>query len=363
MPLPVIFGPETAPTLAQLDTNFATVAALGALPCSIAGTNILSLTMATTNPTLSGYANYLLFSGAASGGNTGPVTAAVGGFAAVPVYKNSPTGPVPLVAGDIAAGNGITLMYDAALNGGAGGFHLGEAADSAYGYATQSTVTSVTGTVIPASAIAGGIILRAGAATAAFTDTLDTAVNILTALPGISTGQTFGFRILNQTSQLFTLSAGAGVTLSASPTVAPGASRLYQGLVTSGTTVTIFGTGQAVPAYQSGALATVTNNAGVTLSAQFLTGTSTGNGFISRLGSPGAGFSDTTDTAAAIIGWLPTASAGTLFSFTIANGTAQTQTLVAGAGITFLTVPTIPAGTSHRFSGLLTSSSAITIIG
>lgn len=126
MPLAYIFGSATTAPTSDLDSNFQTVGLLGTLPCSVTGTNALALTLLnpTNSPTVSAYADYLIFSFVAANTNTGAVTAAVGSLGALSVYKNSSSGPVAVAAGDIIANNFYTLRYSAALNSGAGGFYL-----------------------------------------------------------------------------------------------------------------------------------------------------------------------------------------------------------------------------------------------
>jgi len=113
----------TAPT-SQLDANFQTVGLLGVLPCSVSGTNVLTLNLlnSTNAPTVSAYQNYLQFSFVAGNTNTGAVTAQIGALAALNVYKVTIQGPQALVAGDIIALNSYELTYNSALNGGIGGF-------------------------------------------------------------------------------------------------------------------------------------------------------------------------------------------------------------------------------------------------
>ena len=123
--------------LAALDNNFTTFGALVPIPCSIVGTNTLTLTQNAAGlvptPTIAGYSTNMLFSGIAAATNTGSVTATVGATGAVNVYKDTPSGPALLAGGEIIINNAISLRYDAALNSGAGGFHL-----------TSSTATTAT---------------------------------------------------------------------------------------------------------------------------------------------------------------------------------------------------------------------------
>jgi hypothetical protein len=114
--------------LQALDNNFTTFGALVPIPCSVAGTNTLTLTQNAASvvptPTISGYTTNMFFTGVAAATNTASVTATVGAAGALTVYKDGPTGPVALSGGEIVAGNAISLIYDAALASGAGGFHL-----------------------------------------------------------------------------------------------------------------------------------------------------------------------------------------------------------------------------------------------
>ena len=135
-------------SLQALDNNFATVSAAAPISCSIAGTNTLALTQSAAGlvPTvaIAAYTQGMLFVGVAASTNTGAVTAAVGSLSALNVYKDTPSGPALLTGGEIIAANAISLLYDSALNSGAGGFHL-------------TSSTALTGVAIaPASVRVGG---------------------------------------------------------------------------------------------------------------------------------------------------------------------------------------------------------------
>lgn len=63
---------------------------------------------------------------------TNPVGAniAVGSLASLPAYRDTPAvGPIGLIGDEISQGNLIRAIYDAALNSGAGGFHILPATD------------------------------------------------------------------------------------------------------------------------------------------------------------------------------------------------------------------------------------------
>lgn len=120
-------GAPTASAIA-LDNNFTTFGALVPIPCVISGTNALLLAQngvgLVPTPTIQGYSTDMLFSGIAASTNTGPVTATVGSTGVLNVYKDTASGPAVLTGNEIIAANAISLRYDAALNSGAGGFHL-----------------------------------------------------------------------------------------------------------------------------------------------------------------------------------------------------------------------------------------------
>jgi hypothetical protein len=124
-------------SLVALDNNFITLSAADMIPCTVTGTNTLTLTQngAGMVPTeaISAYTTNMVFSGIAAGTNTGATTATVGAIGALPVYKDTSAGPVVLSGGEIVIKNVFTLRFDAALNSGNGGFHL-----------TSSTATAST---------------------------------------------------------------------------------------------------------------------------------------------------------------------------------------------------------------------------
>lgn len=123
----VTFGNKTQATGAQLDQNFTDLGALTPIPCTVGGTNTITLTPFTTDtPSVPSYQNYRQFTAVAAATNTGAATGKVGSLATLSIYKPSPSGPVSLVGGEIVAGVAFTLLYDSALNTGAGGFHLME---------------------------------------------------------------------------------------------------------------------------------------------------------------------------------------------------------------------------------------------
>lgn len=124
MALPITFAGQNFIQMSALDTQFAAVGALTAIPCAASGANVITLTPNANTPTIAAYANYQPFSFATANDNTSAVTAVVGGLAPLPVYKDTPAGAVALTGGEMQAGCLAVLTYDSALNSGSGGFHL-----------------------------------------------------------------------------------------------------------------------------------------------------------------------------------------------------------------------------------------------
>lgn len=125
MTLPFTFADATGDlALSDFDANFAAVGALVTIPCTITGVNTLILTPAVGSPAIPNYANYLRVCGVPVDTNTAAAAARVGPLALLQIYLDSPTGPRPLIGYEIVAGNLITLVYDSALDGGSGGWHL-----------------------------------------------------------------------------------------------------------------------------------------------------------------------------------------------------------------------------------------------
>src|ERR1700687_4993372 len=133
MPLPYLFASVATITTPQLDANFQACAILATLPCVVSGTNTVQLTLMPGTPTLSAYGDYLVFSGVFAATNTASATAQVGALGTFPVYKGTAGGPALLSGGEQVIGNSFLYIYDAALNGGSGGFHLNTGASGGGG--------------------------------------------------------------------------------------------------------------------------------------------------------------------------------------------------------------------------------------
>ena len=104
MSLPTTFAALTTATGQQLDNNFSALGALTPIPCSVSGTNAITMVTALNTPSVPSYANYAVFSGVAAATNTGGTTVAVNSLSALTVYKDTVAGPVALSGGEIVAG-------------------------------------------------------------------------------------------------------------------------------------------------------------------------------------------------------------------------------------------------------------------
>jgi hypothetical protein len=265
MPLPTIFGVLVAATGGELDGNFAALGALTTIPCTAAGSNAITLTPASNTPTVSAYAQLQGYSGIAASSNTGATTAAVGSLPSLGVYKDGLSGPVALTGGEIVAGNFFVLTYDAALNAGAGGFHLavnlpltytpananGSNASGTWPITLPGSVASVSSTTvatITAAQLTGGgtgnaIVLRSGSLSGSTIDVTAPASSIVAALSGAKIGTMFKTRLLNSTGQTVTLSGGTSVSVLGVSTTATGITHDFWGIVNavSVASVTLYG--------------------------------------------------------------------------------------------------------------------------
>jgi predicted glycoside hydrolase/deacetylase ChbG (UPF0249 family) len=93
--------------------------------------------------------------------------------------------------------------------------------------------------ILGAAALVGGIIQRTSL-TAGRTDTTDTAVNILAAVPLLDVGEGFTFTISNTAAQVLTIAGGTGVTASGNLTLNATAKQFFL-QKTSATTMNLIG--------------------------------------------------------------------------------------------------------------------------
>ena len=224
--------------------------------------------------------------------------------------------------------------------------------------ARVSTAIATAGNgTLTAAGLVGGVIVRSGAP-AAFTDTFDSAANIIAALPTEAPVNTSWIcYVRNTTPYPETLAAGAGITLQGETMVPANSTGIFVVTVTSTAAVTINGVA-AIPTdtgilLASTAMTTVGNG---TLTAAGIT-----SGLIKRSGSTSA-FTDTSDSAANIIAALPNAQVGQSWFLLIENDTAFAETIAAGTGVTLsgLAGP-IPPNSTAKYLCTYTGASAVSM--
>jgi hypothetical protein len=135
----------------------------------------------------------------------------------------------------IVGGSGVTLAGISVIPANSTGIFLlsytGAAAVSMTGMAIaantvgaadmNTAITTVGAGTLTAAAIVGAVITRSGP-NGPFTDTTDTAANIIAAIPNPSIGQSWILTYINTSPYNGTLAAGSGVTLSGVASVFPG---------------------------------------------------------------------------------------------------------------------------------------------
>lgn len=94
------------------------------------------------------------------------------------------------------------------------------------GAISDTAIATVGNGTLTAAALVGGIVTRSGP-TAAYTDTTDTAANIIAALANPEVGASFEINIKNTVAFAQTIAAGAGVTLAGTTDVAASSVRKY----------------------------------------------------------------------------------------------------------------------------------------
>jgi len=113
----------------------------------------------------------------------------------------------------------------------------------------STTLSTVGAGTITAAGIAGRITSRTGSQSGTpFTDTTDTADNIIAALPNANIGQSFEYTYSNTTNAVATITGGTGVTVSGITAVNAGYSARFIVTYTAASTVTMvgFSSGQGI---------------------------------------------------------------------------------------------------------------------
>jgi len=223
----------------------------------------------------------------------------------------------------------------------------------------NTAITTVGAGVLTGAGIAGGVITRSGS-TAVYTDTTDTAANIIAAMPNANIGQSFELVVKNTVGFAQTITGGTGVTVSGISIVPANSAVRFLVTYTAAATVTMVG-------LYASSLAQLPIEAITTLStvgAGTITGAGIAGRITSRTGSQsGTPFTDTTDTAANIITALPNANIGVSFEYTYQNTTNAVATLTGGTGVTVSGITAVPAGFSARYLVTYTAAATITMVG
>lgn len=193
------------------------------------------------------------------------------------------------------------------------------------------------GTVL-AAAINGGLVARGGTQIAAFTDTTDTAANIIAGNPGLigKVGTTSLFTYTNNTTFPATLVGGTGVTISGGNVISPnGGWAVYLLTYSAAATITmqqVYGDNDIPPSqFTTAALSVGTLAAGQVTGAGFVVLTNTG-------ATPGT---QTTRTAAQMLADFVGAYIGLSYTVRIVNTGAGTFTLAGGTGVTITGTATV----------------------
>jgi hypothetical protein len=153
------FAALTSPApLSELDGNFGTLSGLVPIPCTVTGTNALTLTSFANAAAISAYKQNMQLTAIAVATNSGAVTAALGTLPALPVYVDTPAGPAALVGTEIVQLCEFGLIYDSNLNSGGGGWHLKNAAGALVGQNLTVLNLNVTGTGTIAGLTLGGTL-------------------------------------------------------------------------------------------------------------------------------------------------------------------------------------------------------------
>lgn len=116
----------------------------------------------------------------------------------------------------------------------------GRTGDGALMHMNRTNQTTDSNQVISVAAILGGIYSRSGTNTNR-TDTTDTAVAILAAMPEMDIGDSYMFMVSNATANPLVIAGGADVTGSGNLTVPTLTSKWFHLVKTSATTMTMWG--------------------------------------------------------------------------------------------------------------------------
>lgn len=219
---------------------------------------------------------------------------------------------------------------------------------------TASSVTATVGATLTAAQVISGLINRTGP-TAVFSDTTDTAVAIAATQQD---GTSFYLTYKNGTAFAATLLGGTGVTFSSSPIVPANSAATLLAVINAAGTAVVFNHISTVPLTSMGPEAAV---ALATVGAAVITGAGIASQLTTRGGVQIAAFTDTTDTAVAIIAAQPNVHVGASWEYTYVNNTIFPATLAAGVGVTLSGAVLAPANSWIRYLVTYTAAGAISM--
>lgn len=166
-----------------------------------------------------------------------------------------------------------------------------------------TALSTVGAGVVTGAGVAGKIVSRSGSQTnTAFTDTTDTAANIILAQPNAHVGDSWEWSYKNGTNATATLTGGTGVTVSGITAVPAGCTARFLVTYTAAATVTIVGFSITSPSTVNGtftangstavvvAETNVTANSTISFGLKTIGGTPAGAPFLSAV-TAGTGFS------------------------------------------------------------------------
>lgn len=219
----------------------------------------------------------------------------------------------------------------------------------------STALTTVGAGTITAAGIAGGVTNRTGSV-AAFTDTTDTAANIIAARPNANIGESWEYTYYNNTLGDATLTGGTGVNAAGAAGIVPQTMwARYLVTYTAAATITMvqiaMGPCTALPASKYTTATDATVVAGALTGAEFVNYENTGNNA-----------TVTTRTAAQMFGDIPNCKIGFNYQLAIRNTHATTLTLTPADGTVTLTgTMTIAQNVTRMFNVNFTSATAVTI--
>lgn len=226
----------------------------------------------------------------------------------------------------------------------------------------NTAISTVGAGTLTASGLVGSVITRSGS-TSAYTDTTDTAANIIAALHGATVGQSWEVTIKNTVNFAETIAAGTGVTLSGQTIIPPNSAGRFLMTYSAAASVTMQGlaiTPLTIPLSQV-AYNAVSGNTPLTLTAANMAGQN--EVYVNLTAALGGAGTVTTDTAANIIAQIPNAQVGQTYKLRIINSSsgAFAWTVAGGTNVTPSGTLTIAQNTWRDFVVTIATATTVTM--